>query len=393
MAKLIFRIKKLTHKGNIAASVSHATRELSTPNADASRSHLNQIAGTKSTGEFLGALDKRLEGVKIPRSDSPLVLEYLIGASEDYFKGEDKGGKAFFDDARAWLEKTHGKENVLMITVHYDETTPHLSAFVVPMVLETNQLSAKLFLGGKKKLSDLQTDCWRDVAASRGIERGLIGSMARHVNTNEWKAAIKAETTFQEVIAPAPPGFADRLDPQAWAQPTIDAANEKLRQAALKVAAANQKQKAVKIEAARLAEKASNITLREQNLEVTVAERVKAATDTLKMHLLNVNSENQMLTAAEQRAHQSLQDTIKATATLIKTAYKGADLIELCRQMEIEPPVGKADIFDAVRKSWRAQNFTEAVVFVSRQINFNEEVRLNEIEEQSERNQYQSPSL
>ena len=33
-----------------------------------------------------------------------------------------------------WLEERHGKENIVAISIHHDETTPHLVAYAVPIV-------------------------------------------------------------------------------------------------------------------------------------------------------------------------------------------------------------------------------------------------------------------
>ena len=44
------------------------------------------------------------------------------------------GGGAYFKQARKWLEERHGKENIVAISIHHDETTPHLVAYAVPIV-------------------------------------------------------------------------------------------------------------------------------------------------------------------------------------------------------------------------------------------------------------------
>ena len=46
------------------------------------------------------------------------------------------------------LEDRHGKENVIATTIHRDESTPHLVAYVVPLV--DGKLNAKKFLGGRE---------------------------------------------------------------------------------------------------------------------------------------------------------------------------------------------------------------------------------------------------
>ena len=149
----------------------------------------------------------------------------------------------------------------------------------------------------------------------------------------------------------------------------IDAANTQLREAAIKVAAANQKEKAAKNEAARLAVKEKflnqeivNIDQRERDLDVIINEKVRELTTTHEMHLSNANSENQILVAMELRAYEALNDTTKALAAIIKSTYKGADLAEICRKMDISVPAGKADIFDSVKKAGKAEDFKSGVV-------------------------------
>jgi hypothetical protein len=380
MAKLVFRTQKITHGGNISASVAHAFRELPTPNANPTLTPLNQVVGPKNVADFNALLKNRLATLEIPRKDSPRVLEYIIGASDDYFVGKNKKGSKFFSDALKWLHDTHGKENVLLAVVHHDETTPHLSAFVVPVVPNTNKLSAKHFVGGKAKLSQLQTSCWEASAAPQGIERGLIGSKARHVDTNAWKAVIAAEAT-QQVQLP-PPGLTARLNPTAWAEPVISAANNKLKEAAIKIAAANEKEKAVKNEAARLAvkdkflnQKSADIDQKIHEFQSQLGQVDKLIMDKERQLTRNFDLELRCVVEENRVANQALDETIKALAVTIKNTYKGADLVEICRQLEVPVPTGKADIFDAVKKASKAEDFKSAVVFVAQQINFNEEVR------------------
>ncbi len=382
MAKLVFRTQKLTHGGNISASVAHAFRELPTPNAITALTPTNQIVGPKTVADFNVMLKDRLAGLEIPRKDSPRVLEYVIGASDDYFIGKNKKGSKFFSDALKWLYDTHGKENVLLAVVHHDETSPHLSAFVVPVIPGTTKLSAKHFVGGKAKLSQLQTSCWEASGAPQGIERGLIGSKARHVDTNAWKAAIAAAIVEAEKAKLPPVGLTAMFNPAAWAEPVIYAANKKLEEAAIKIALANEKEKAVKNEAKRLAVKDKFLNQKSADLDQKIHEFQGQLDQVDKLMMdkereLERNFDLELSCVAEESrvANQALDETIKALAVTIKNTYKGADLVEICRQLEVPVPTGKADIFDAVKKASKAEDFKSAVVFVAQQINFNEEVR------------------
>ena len=49
----------------------------------------------------------------------------------------------FFEKSKKWLEEKYGKNNVVSTTIHRDETTPHLVAYVVPLDEESGRLNAK----------------------------------------------------------------------------------------------------------------------------------------------------------------------------------------------------------------------------------------------------------
>ena len=65
---------------------------------------------------------------------------------------------------------------------------PHLAVYVVP--LKDGKLNAKHFTGGKKVLSQLQTDFAKDVGQRHGLERGIEGSQAKHQTIKEFYAQV-----------------------------------------------------------------------------------------------------------------------------------------------------------------------------------------------------------
>ena len=55
-------------------------------------------------------------------------------ASPEWWKEATPRQQAeFFARSEQWLEKKYGKDRVVAAVVHWDEATPHLSAFVVPL--------------------------------------------------------------------------------------------------------------------------------------------------------------------------------------------------------------------------------------------------------------------
>jgi len=186
----IMRVQKVKTISSLAARGRHNFREQDTPNADGERLDLNVVEGAKSTDELLKAVSDLLPTKR--RKDAVIGLEYLITASPEHF-GEDwreaqNHGKKYFADAIAWLEAKHGKGNVVCATVHLDESTPHLAAFVVPLV--NGKLNAKAFTGGAKVLAQMQTDFAEKVGFKYGLERGVERSQAVHQDNAKIKPMV-----------------------------------------------------------------------------------------------------------------------------------------------------------------------------------------------------------
>ena len=79
---------------------------------------------------------------------------------------------------------------MIVATVHQDELTPHLSAFVVPLT-QDGRLSAKEFVGNRAQLRTDQTEYAAKVE-KLGLRRGLRGSPAHHQRVRTYYAAIQA---------------------------------------------------------------------------------------------------------------------------------------------------------------------------------------------------------
>lgn len=181
MTYAILRTKKLKSFGAVARSARHTFREQPTPNADPLHRSHNRTVGAKGVQRVLEAIKRRLPDKR--RSDAVLCIEYLVTASPEVFKRhggrlDDLGG-GYFADALAWLRTCHGVENVISSTVHLDESTPHLVAYVVPRTKD-GRLSCRDFLGGPAKLREMQDGFHSACAMSRGLQRGIRGSKAKH---------------------------------------------------------------------------------------------------------------------------------------------------------------------------------------------------------------------
>lgn len=221
----ILRIQKHSSVSSLKRSGKHAYREQDTPNADPERTPYNHKRGARTSDDLVSAVQARVDlaTVKATGTDKPVIaVEYMITASPEFFKTATPFQiELYLDKARLWLEEKHGKDNVVALVRHNDEKTPHLSAFVVPLVehqestrkrsvivgkdaqgkpiRETRtyatpasiNLSAKHFFGDAKALSEMQTDFHSKVALQFGLERGIEGSKAKHQTVQRFYAGIE----------------------------------------------------------------------------------------------------------------------------------------------------------------------------------------------------------
>lgn len=188
MAFAILRTSKLKTWGNIGGSLAHNFREIETLNADADRTKLNEHS-ISSTQKIKDAINERLPEKR--RSDAVLCVEHLITASPEWTGWGTKKEAEFFEKAKNWLKAKYGSENVIATTIHRDESTPHLVAYVVPLDGSTGRLNAKKWLGGKKLLSEMQTDFAAEVK-SLGLERGVENSKAKHQSIRQFYSEVNA---------------------------------------------------------------------------------------------------------------------------------------------------------------------------------------------------------
>lgn len=185
----IMRCKKIKTAGSVAASLQHCFRERETPNANPELTPQNQHLAARSSDEAMGKLRELLPEKR--RKDAVLAVEYVMTASPEWWQEASEWKREkFFERSLEWLEGKYGKDRVVAATVHQDELTPHLSAFVVPLT-QDGRLSAKEFVGNREKLRADQTDYAAKVE-KLGLTRGLRGSPAHHQRVRTYYAAMQA---------------------------------------------------------------------------------------------------------------------------------------------------------------------------------------------------------
>ena len=187
MSYAILRFAKLKTNGEIGGATSHAMRTRPTPNVVSGVS--NKILWGTASPHL--DIHEKIDAAK-SRSNSVKCIEGLISASPEFFENMKKGQfKDWVNSSCRYIFETFGKENVAHVQLHLDESTPHLTYFVVPN--KDGTLNARHWLGGKEKLQQRQ-DEYAAAVAHLGLDRGVRGSKATHQETQKYYGAQKAET-------------------------------------------------------------------------------------------------------------------------------------------------------------------------------------------------------
>ena len=198
-AYAIMRCKKLAKAGNVAASLKHAYRESETFNADPGRTPDNEHWAAKSTDEAMGKIRELLPEKR--RKDAVLAVEYMLTASPDWWKSASQEQQAaFFNQAHKWLVEKYGADRIVTASIHRDETSPHMTAFVVPLTKD-GRLSAKDFIGNKAQMVKDQTT-FAGAVADLGLKRGIEGSKAKHTRIQAFYEALERPPVAPITIDP-----------------------------------------------------------------------------------------------------------------------------------------------------------------------------------------------
>ena len=149
----------------------------SNPDVDTSRSHLNFHLVTPQRKYRAEAEKQIAEAGCRTRSDSVRVVEALVTASPEFFKGKKKSEvKAYFTEALNFIRAHQDPRTIISAVVHMDEKTPHMHLSFVPLTAD-GRLSAKEIVGNKKKLTQWQDRFWEHMVKKYpDLERGESAS-------------------------------------------------------------------------------------------------------------------------------------------------------------------------------------------------------------------------
>ena len=176
----------------------------SNPDIDTTRSQYNFHLVTPER-KYRAESEKQIaEAGCRTRSDSVSVVEALVTASPEFFKGKKKSEvKAYFTEALDFIQKHQSKDTIISAVVHMDEKTSHMHLCFVPLT-EDKRLSAKEIVGNKKKLTWWQDEFWKHMVKKYpDLERGESASETgrTHIPPRLFKEAVHLNRIKEQVMA------------------------------------------------------------------------------------------------------------------------------------------------------------------------------------------------
>ena len=178
-------------------------------NADASRTHLNRelLSFPDGVKDRNDAIKNRLVNAglkrKIGKNQTTHLCAILSGSHDQMMKIQQEGRLSEWINANIrWLEATFGKENLVSCVLHMDEKTPHLHATIIPIVTterkrreREGQKKYRTSKGGPRLSADdvmhrsmltKYQDSYGKAMNHFGLERGVVGSVAKHVSNSDY---------------------------------------------------------------------------------------------------------------------------------------------------------------------------------------------------------------
>ena len=175
----------------------------SNPDVDTSRSQYNFHMITPQRKYRAEAERQIAEAGCRTRSDSVRVVEALITASPEFFKGKKRAEiKEYFTYALDFIKEHQDEKTIISAVVHMDEKTPHMHLCFVPLT-DDGRLSAKDIVGNRKKLTWWQDEFWKYMVKKYPeLERGESASETgrAHIPPRLYKEAVHLNNLRDRII-------------------------------------------------------------------------------------------------------------------------------------------------------------------------------------------------
>lgn len=206
--------------GSDSGTTAHIERSIIPRNADPTRTHLNRklIEYPDGVKDRSAAIQRRLEEAGLTRkvgSNQVRAIRINVSATPEDMERIQREGRLdeWCADNLKYFADTFGKENIVAAHLHMDEKTPHMHVTLVPIV-KGERKRRKREEQAKKRyrkkpadsvrlcaddiMSRLKLKSYQDSYAAAmvkyGLQRGIDGSEARHVSTQQYYRDIKRQT-------------------------------------------------------------------------------------------------------------------------------------------------------------------------------------------------------
>lgn len=201
MAYAVIRIsKKLSSKNGYIGCFKHNSRNQEetekNQNVDHSKSHLNVYDGINTYQEFIAYKENDLKD-KVKKKDSVFCVEMVLTASPEFFKDKtDLEVKKWYSDNKNYLKSKYG-ENFIGCTLHLDETTPHIHAYVVPLDKDKKLNAKEVF--NQNACREMQEDYPKFMqSCGHDLKRGEPDKAVKHTNQKEFSTAVNKAIASEE---------------------------------------------------------------------------------------------------------------------------------------------------------------------------------------------------
>lgn len=127
--------------------------------------HAVRVVENAHGGSVAAAIEGRIADAGVTRVRKDAVTHLTVYASmPDYAKRSDDERTEFARLLKNFLEKKYGEGNVVDIRWHFDESSPHLHATVVPITSDGRLCAKELFAPTKKSMEKWQKEYYAQVA-------------------------------------------------------------------------------------------------------------------------------------------------------------------------------------------------------------------------------------
>lgn len=127
--------------------------------------HAVRVVENAHGGSVAAAIEGRIADAGVTRVRKDAVTHLTVFASmPDYAKRSDDERTEFARLLKNFLEKKYGEGNVVDIRWHFDESSPHLHATVVPITSDGRLCAKELFAPTKKSMEKWQKEYYAQVA-------------------------------------------------------------------------------------------------------------------------------------------------------------------------------------------------------------------------------------